>query len=283
MILQKEIRDLAASWSVPPDTVDKDYVLGPFLSGFYQYFGDQLISKGGTCLRKCYFPGYRFSEDVDFSSRSGHFALTDDNLKTICQTVHEHSGILFDKEPVKPLLHQDESKGYQVNIRYWGANHSKNQEPPSAERWLTKIKLEISTDEVLVTSPGLRKVQYPYSDALMNKEPVECYSIDEIIAEKLRSLVQRSYTAPRDIYDLYRLTNDFSKAEWQQIIPIFHAKMEHKGLAYSAVSDLIDEKSLDRVRKAWDNSLAHQIPEHEEQDKENIIQSVVERIKEHLA
>lgn len=282
MILQKEIRDFSNAWGVPPDTVDKDYVLGHFLAGFYQHFGDQLVFKGGTCLRKCYFPGYRFSEDVDFTSSTGDFELTADKLEKVCQSIYEHSGIWFSQEPVKPLLHQDKLKGYQVKIRYWGANHSKNQEPPPTDRWQTKIKLEISIDEVLVTSPGLREVRHPYSDALMNNEPIECYTIHEVIAEKLRSLVQRSYTAPRDIYDIYRLTNDFSKEDWQRIIPIFHAKMEHKGLAYNEVSDLIDEKSLDRVRKAWDNSLAHQIPDHEAVDKENVIQSVVERLKANL-
>jgi predicted nucleotidyltransferase component of viral defense system len=283
MILQKELRDLAASWGVPPDTVDKDYVLGHFLSGFYQHFGDQLIFKGGTCLRKCYFPGYRFSEDVDFSSLYGDFVLTADNLKAVCQTVQEHSGILFDQEPVKPLLHQDKPKGYQVKIRYWGANHSKNQEPPPPERWLTKIKLEISTDEVLVTSPSLKAVHHPYSDTLINNEPIECYTINEVIAEKLRSLVQRSYTAPRDIYDIYQLTHNASKEDWQRIIPIFKTKMEHKGLTFNDVTDLIDEKALDRVRKAWDKSLAHQIPETEAQAKTSVIQAVVERIQAHMA
>lgn len=33
--------------------------------------------KGGTCLRKVYFPGYRFSEDLDFTSRE---ALSCDTL-----------------------------------------------------------------------------------------------------------------------------------------------------------------------------------------------------------
>jgi len=283
MILQKEIRDLANDWGVPPDSVDKDYVLGHFLTGFYQHFGDQLIFKGGTCLRKCYFPGYRFSEDVDFSSRSGDFELTAGQLETVCQAVSGHSGILLSPETVNPLFHKDEPKCFQVKIRYWGANHSKNQEPPSPDRWQTKIKLEISIDEILVTPPGLREINHPYSDALMNIEPIECYTIDEIIAEKLRSLVQRSYTAPRDIYDIYRLTNNFSKDDWQRIFPVFKAKMEHKDLVYNDASDLIDEKSLDRVRKAWENSLAHQIPEHEDKDKENIMQSVAERIQQNLA
>ena len=65
MILKKEIGQRSKEWGVPPDTVDKDWVLGHFLSIFHGWenHASQLVFKGGTCLRKCYFPDYRFSED----------------------------------------------------------------------------------------------------------------------------------------------------------------------------------------------------------------------------
>lgn len=75
MIVQREIIDRAKTWRVPPDTVDKDYVLGHFLSAFVAYYGDALIFKGGTCLRKCYFENYRFSEDLDFTAMNKDFVL----------------------------------------------------------------------------------------------------------------------------------------------------------------------------------------------------------------
>jgi predicted nucleotidyltransferase component of viral defense system len=40
-----------------------------------------LIFKGGTCLRKCYFPNYRFSEDLDFTSTDATFELTEEGKK----------------------------------------------------------------------------------------------------------------------------------------------------------------------------------------------------------
>lgn len=36
MILRKEISEKSALWSVPPDTVDKDWILGHLLSAFYK-------------------------------------------------------------------------------------------------------------------------------------------------------------------------------------------------------------------------------------------------------
>ena len=83
MILQKEIRKFSKKWDIPQDTVDKDYVLGHFLSEIYQHFEDKIIFKGGTCLRKCYFPDYRFSEDLDFTARSKTFTLKNKSLKDI--------------------------------------------------------------------------------------------------------------------------------------------------------------------------------------------------------
>jgi len=282
MILQKEIRDFATRWGVHPDIVDKDYVLGQFLAGFHKYYGARLVFKGGTCLRKCFYPGYRFSEDIDFTSQDGDFELTREALETVCKEVNNHCGLLFHAEEIASLVHQDQQKGYQAKIRYWGANHSRNEPPPPSDRWLTKIKLEISTDELLVNRTQFRTIYHPYSDELLNNAPVPCYSIDEILGEKLRSLVQRSYTAPRDIYDIYRLTNDFSNEDWQRLLLVFKEKMDHKRLTFSNIDDLIDESSLKRVRKAWGKSLSHQIPDEETIDVESLIGSVVERIKENL-
>jgi predicted nucleotidyltransferase component of viral defense system len=75
MISLKEIRDKALNWGVTPDIADKDYVLGHFLSAISYRYSDELVFKGGTCLRKCVFPGYRFSEDLDFSSINQEFKI----------------------------------------------------------------------------------------------------------------------------------------------------------------------------------------------------------------
>ena len=67
MITEAEIRRLAARWQVDPMIPDLDYALSWFLAGLSKTLKARsgLRFKGGTCLRKCYFPGYRFSEDLD--------------------------------------------------------------------------------------------------------------------------------------------------------------------------------------------------------------------------
>lgn len=282
MILQKEIIDKAQEWKVPQDTVDKDYVLGHFLSVFVNHFKDDLVFKGGTCLRKCYIENYRFSEDLDFTALNKGFALEQKTLVTIAKKVTKHSGILLFIEPVKPMLFEDQLKGYQVKIKYWGANHLKNQQPLPHSRWNTKIKLEVSTDELMLLDTEMRHIMHPYSDELFGNKQSNCYSLSEVVAEKLRALMQRSYTAPRDFYDLFHLTKDFNKEDWDKIKPIFLQKMGHKNLKYKTPEDLIDDSKLVNAERAWKASVEHQIKQGHQPEAKEIINTVAERIKTYL-
>lgn len=282
MILQKEIRDKAREWKVSADIVDKDYVLGHFLSVFMASFYGQLVFKGGTCLRKCYFEDYRFSEDLDFSAIDHSFILDHKKLQEVAKTILEKTGIQFIVQVVKTLTSNDILKGYQVNIKYWGANHSKNQRPLPAHRWHTKIKVEVSTKEFLILPEVERTIHHQYSDQLVGVEKCKCYSIDEIVVEKLRAFKQRSYTAPRDFYDIYYLTKDYSKNDWDRIVPVFLEKMKHKNLEYNSPEDLIDDLKINNVKRAWKSSIAHQLGHESQFQPDEIIQSVVNNIKKYL-
>lgn len=280
MVLQKEIREKAQEWRVPPDTVDKDYVLGHFLSVFVAHYKDALVFKGGTCLRKCYIKNYRFSEDLDFTAVNKGFVLQQKTVEAIAKTVAERTGIQFAVDKIEPLVFRDAPKGFQVYINYWGANHSKNQRPLPSNRWRTKIKLEVSTDEVLLLDTPILDIIHPYSDSLTGATETVCYSINEIMSEKLRALKQRSYTAPRDFYDLFHLGKLLTEKDWETIVPVFVKKMEFKNLPYKSHQDLIDDDKIKNVTRAWKTSIAHQInPEYE---TDTIIASVVQLIKTHL-
>lgn len=100
MILKSEIVTRARDLGVSQATVDKDWVLGHFLSAFLSIpeHARIMIFKGGTCLRKCYFPNYRFSEDLDFTCTRSDYELAKDLLKEIIQLCEKHSGILFELE-----------------------------------------------------------------------------------------------------------------------------------------------------------------------------------------
>ena len=52
------------------DILEKDYALSYLLTAITATpgLGEQVVLKGGAALRKLYYPGYRFSEDLDYST-----------------------------------------------------------------------------------------------------------------------------------------------------------------------------------------------------------------------
>lgn len=73
MIERREILDMASRMSLTPHVVEKDYVLGWMLAGISAHVAlrESWLFKGGTCLKKCFFETYRFSEDLDFTLTDG--------------------------------------------------------------------------------------------------------------------------------------------------------------------------------------------------------------------
>ena len=73
MIGQAEINERVQRWSMRPEVVEKDYVIGWVLWGIGADpdLTDWWAFKGGTCLKKCYLGDYRFSEDLDFTCLPG--------------------------------------------------------------------------------------------------------------------------------------------------------------------------------------------------------------------
>ena len=173
MILRKEIEQTAEKKNVARDTIDKDWVLGHFLAAIYSEptLKKVLIFKGGTCLKKCWFPDYRFSEDLDFTSREQDFELKKEHLDFICDHVNKHASILTYFASLTPLKFDNKLTGYEVVIKFWGANHAKNDVPPSPDRWHSKIKIEVILYEVLLLDQVDKKIIHDYSDQLALEPP----------------------------------------------------------------------------------------------------------------
>ena len=126
---------------------------------------------------------------------------------------------------------------------------------------MTNIKVEITLYEKMMFESELREISHPYSDFLLRETgKIPCYNLKEVVAEKIRALVQRSYTAPRDYYDIYNLMNVFTDEDWKEIKSAFLSKMEFKKMKYGNVEQLINSKSIKIIKNAWENSLKHQIP-----------------------
>lgn len=107
MIKKKEVEKKAELLNVPKSTIDKDWVLGHFLDAIYSIpiCRESLIFKGGTCLRKCYFSDYRFSEDLDFTSINNNFIFDKKLLKQIKERQKEGIELAKLRGVYKEMVH----------------------------------------------------------------------------------------------------------------------------------------------------------------------------------
>lgn len=275
MILQKEISNISIRKGVLKSTIDKDWALGHFLDAIYYVpeLRHKLIFKGGTCIKKCYISDYRFSEDLDFTSNDKDFKLTRKHLTEIVDLLKERVDMQTHIETLKEIVYENKLVGYEAVIKFWGADHPRNVAPPPPQRWQTKVKIEIILYETVLFAISGRDITHDYSDKLTDSgKRIPCYSIEEVLSEKMRSLVQRSYTAPRDLYDLWYLSNYFKEINYQEVTAAFHKKMAFKGHIFTGVDQLLNPENDKQLKAAWKNSLAHQIigslPEYKDVRKE---------------
>lgn len=240
--------------------IDKDWVLGHFLNAMFSFpeISENFVFKGGTCLRKNYFEDYRFSEDLDFTLIDESFVIDDAFFKKIIKLAERNSGAKFHLKDIKRQVHEDIPQGYEIIILFWGAFHKPNQRELTYNRWLTKIKLDISYSEKVILEPEQKQIYHPYSDIEIINSIVPVYPLNEIIAEKLRSLMQRN--RPRDIYDLYYLANIISHEHYSVVLSLLKQKSESKKIDCCEYDNLVNEKKYKSNKRAWKSSLAYHLP-----------------------
>jgi hypothetical protein len=146
----------------------------------------------------------------------------------------------------------------QIRVPYQG--------PLLSHGSLPRIKLDISKDEILVQSPIHLPLLHDYSDHLLCAIEVQCYSLYEIFAEKLRALVQR--TRPRDLYDVVHLGDFFKekKADEKMLREVSKKKFSFRGLIYPDSLHEIPHNIFEETRADWNIMLAHQVNDLESID-----------------
>lgn len=256
MIDRREILELATQTSLNPHVIEKDYVLGWVLAGIYAHeeLAESWIFKGGTCLKKCFFETYRFSEDLDFTLRN-EVQIDQVFLKRVFDKVgawiYEQSGIEVPTELQEFEIYTNPRGriSCQGKLSYKG--------PVSPTRPLPRIKLDLTADEQVVMPPALIEIFHPYSDAPEEGIEVLAYDYVEAFAEKFRALAER--TRPRDLYDVVNLyRNAEARPEREQFVSVLRQKCAFKGIELPQLADL--EPHHGEVEAGWTNMLNHQLP-----------------------
>ena len=245
MIRPAEIQQIARKEGVRDTQIEKDYIISWILTGIAsnELLFNNLLFKGGTILKKFYFSDYRYSEDLDFTLLDNE--ITKHALKEAFNAAFEYI-----KEETNITLsmsdfgeHETENINFYIN--YVG--------PLGGSGANKQIKVDISLDELLQFDIKERKMIEKYSDH--KTCCLKCYPLEEIITEKLRSLLSRQQ--PRDFYDLWYLS-EFEKMEMCDYVVEFKAKAKHKGLDPEHLEKRL-EKILPAFKSRWESSIKEQI------------------------
>lgn len=196
MITTAELHRGAKREGLRFDQAEKDYIILLILASLPHLIDRNTLwaVKGGTCLRHCYYPGYRFSEDIDFTCQGvGEGTQKSlDLLTRASKLITDETGILLRCK--EPLAGGD---GAQVEIP---VEYSRGGPRRQA---LPAVKIHPSFDEPLLTPPAERAVQPSWPG--ISPFTIWAYSMIEIVAEKMRALIQQQdrWPRPRDLYDLW--------------------------------------------------------------------------------
>ena len=213
--------------------------------------------KGGTCLKKCFFDNYRFSEDLDFT------ILTQDHmqenflkkiLKDVGEWVYEESGIELPEKNISIDLYKNPHGAFSVEgkLTYFDPLKQKTNFP--------RIKLDLTAYERVVLPPEKRLMFHKYSDKPADAPLILSYCYEEIFAEKLRALAERA--RPRDLYDVIHLYEERHRiSDKSKFMESLSAKCEFKKIPIPTLEHIEYHSQKKILLSEWENMLRHQLPE----------------------
>lgn len=253
MISQKYIsklsnRLLMNNKRITETVIEKDYIISWILIGLSESnLKKDLIFKGGTCLKKCFIPDYRFSEDLDFTLRT---TISMDKIieefSKISQNILSQSGVVINIDENNIFDHKNT---FTFFINYKG---------PLPARKGKRIKTDCTIKEIIVNNSDERNIiTYPeFIDLPINKT-IFTYNIEEIGSEKIIALLDNARNEPRDLYDIWYLSyNKFIII--YELKSIIEKKCEFRKIHLSNIMKNLELKKS-RLRKTWQSRLENQI------------------------
>lgn len=258
MILQSQISKLSnrllkeqGGRRIPENILERDYCIAWFLVGLSRStLRNKLAFKGGTALRRCHFFEYRFSEDLDFTLlQTLSFEEIKHELQPIYEEIKRASNITFRFSRPDPTTHQN---SYTFYLMYEG--------PLPITSTPKEIKVDITIKEKVFYKPeelSVIKSCDEFTD-LPEGEKILVYSLCEIATEKTVALLDRARTEPRDLYDLWYLTELSNSIELGDCLEAINAKLAHRSKKLDEVREEFNKKEA-RLKKTWNSRLSTQM------------------------
>ncbi len=108
------------------DLLEKDLILHQILTDLSQdeFFSNNFVFKGGTCLTKCYLGYYRFSEDIDFTwkDQSVYQSKSQTKIRGLLSEIIDKAGSIFEGIAKKRALNFKCDKQDRHYVELGGSN-----------------------------------------------------------------------------------------------------------------------------------------------------------------
>lgn len=171
------------------------------------YLAEELRFRGGTALNKLHFPApLRYSEDIDL------VRTTEGKIKPVVSRV---------REVLKPWLGTAEYVRSNVSPKLIFRTEAEDGGPALV------LKVEIAIWETDAYDGAVNFDYAVANDWFTGKATVPSYTKEEMLATKLRALLQRS--KGRDLMDLSHAMNVFDALGTARVVEIFRRYMDAEG------------------------------------------------------
>lgn len=216
-----------APWA-SADQVEHDLILSRAICELYQHptISQELVFRGGTALHKLFFgKAGRFSEDLDFVQVSAG------PIGEIVNAIRE----CLDHWLGEPTWKQNQGR-FILNYRF------KTEIEPIITR---KVKIEINTREHFNVHPHI-KIPFGITNNswYQGHSNVLTYSLEELLATKLRALYQRK--KGRDLYDIWYVSTREPNLNIDSVVNTFEQYMKFEN---NSISRAEFEKNMYSKRK----------------------------------
>ena len=302
---QDELKRYAASKQIALGTAEKDYVLSVVLMNLSKgEYAENLIFKGGTAIKKVYFPDARFSVDLDFD----FFDVRSDNLVREISYLYGGKTIL---EANFREIRKEDMTDNRVLLRL---------EYVAQMKYLDSIRLDFTFKEPVLTTPtwwtprddyevarrttcehlemqiidnlgiydcklgrikrgqGRRRCLDCRMEAPRRRDPIpsafKAMSLEEILSEKVRACLVRG--RPRDLYDIWFLQSKGTKLDRDMIVYKLQLYQEFK----EKIPNLREiREHLNRIKPEWNRDLAALVPSKSYPAFEETLETVINSLK----
>jgi predicted nucleotidyltransferase component of viral defense system len=259
--LRNRLQEARKRLGLPWEILERDYVLSWLLAAVshVNVLRDTLVFKGGTALRKCFLGDYRLSEDLDFSGLA-NVPVGEEMERAIRELCDRAESLLDEYAPVEIVCeryterepHPGGQEAFTVRFRL-----------PWQRKPQTRVMVETAVDEKVLKPVQKRSIIHEYGEPL--EAQVQVYGLEEIVAEKLRAILQHteklhergwSRSRARDYYDLWCVFRTYrNQLELSDFSPFLRAKCAVRNVSFRSPNDFFDKTMINYVEKTWEHWL----------------------------